>query len=189
MNTYKVVLIGDGGVGKTTLVHRHLTGDFEKKYVATLGVEVHPLVFETNHGPVCLNIWDCAGQEKFGGLRDGYYIQADACIVMFDATSKTTFKNVSKWILDVIRVVGPDIPIILCGSKVDVECRRVSAGEISEFLEQIKMFLPQLKYYDISSKSNYNFDKPFLEISKQLMGKEDLSFTESPEPMGFVFAI
>ena len=60
---------------QTTFVKRHLTGEFEKKYVATLGVEVHPLVFHTNRGALRFNVWDTAGQEKFGGLRDGYYIQ------------------------------------------------------------------------------------------------------------------
>jgi GTP-binding nuclear protein Ran len=69
---YKLVLVGDGGVGKTTFVKRHLTGEFEKKYIATLGVEVHPMTFYTNHGPIRLNVWDTAGQEKLGGLRDGY---------------------------------------------------------------------------------------------------------------------
>jgi len=72
---FKLILVGDGGVGKTTFVKRHLTGEFEKKYVATLGVEVHPLGFHTNRGPIKFNVWDTAGQEKFGGLRDGYYIQ------------------------------------------------------------------------------------------------------------------
>lgn len=61
--------------GKTTFVKRHLTGEFEKKYVATLGVEVHPIQFCTNRGSIRFNVWDTAGQEKFGGLRDGYYIQ------------------------------------------------------------------------------------------------------------------
>jgi GTP-binding nuclear protein Ran len=67
-----MILVGDGGVGKTTFVRRHLTGEFEKRYVATLGVEVHPLKFFTNLGPIQFNVWDTAGQEKFGGLRDGY---------------------------------------------------------------------------------------------------------------------
>ena len=70
---FKLVLVDDGGTGKTTFVKHHLTGEFEK-YVATLGVEVHPLVFHTNRGPIKFNVWDTAGQEKFGGLRDGYYI-------------------------------------------------------------------------------------------------------------------
>jgi small GTP-binding protein len=56
-------LVGDGGVGKTTFVKRHLTGEFEKKYVATLGVEVHPLLFHTNRGAMKFNVWDTAGQE------------------------------------------------------------------------------------------------------------------------------
>jgi len=87
-----LILVGDGGVGKTTFVKRHLTGEFEKKYVATLGVEVHPLLFHTNRGPIRFNVWDTAGQEKFGGLRDGYYIQGQCAIIMFDVTSRITYK-------------------------------------------------------------------------------------------------
>lgn len=70
--TFKVVLVGDGGVGKTTFVKRHISGEFEKRYIATMGVEVHPLKFFTNFGPIVMNVWDTAGQEKLGGLRDGY---------------------------------------------------------------------------------------------------------------------
>jgi len=57
---------------------------------ATLGVEVHPLLFHTNRGPIRFNVWDTAGQEKFGGLRDGYYIQGQCAIIMFDVTSRIT---------------------------------------------------------------------------------------------------
>jgi hypothetical protein len=60
--TFKLILVGDGGVGKTTFVKRHLTGEFEKKYIATLGVEVHPLVFTTTCGPIRFNVWDTAGE-------------------------------------------------------------------------------------------------------------------------------
>jgi len=73
---FKCLLVGDGSTGKTTFVKRHLTGEFEKKYVATVGCEVHPLEFTTSHGSLVFNTWDTAGQEKFGGLRDGYFIGA-----------------------------------------------------------------------------------------------------------------
>ncbi|KAM2217731.1 hypothetical protein EV1_016937 [Malus domestica] len=70
--SFKLVIVGDGGTGKTTFVKRHLTGEFEKKYEPTIGVEVHPLDFFTNFGKIRFYCWDTAGQEKFGGLRDGY---------------------------------------------------------------------------------------------------------------------
>lgn len=118
-----------------------MTGEFEKKYigailfvtpaiftflmqsVATLGVEVHPLSFSTNFGTICFNVWDTAGQEKFGGLRDGYYIQGQCGIIMFDVTSRITYKNVPNWHRDLERVCE-NIPIVLCGNKVDVKVRR-----------------------------------------------------------------
>lgn len=127
--TFKCVLVGDGGTGKTTFVKRHMTGEFEKRYVATLGVEVHPLVFHTNRGPIRFNVWDTAGQEKFGGLRDGYYIQGQCAIVMFDVTSRVTYKNVPNWHRDLIRVCE-NIPIVLCGNKVDIKDRKVKAKSI-----------------------------------------------------------
>lgn len=63
--TFKCVLVGDGGTGKTTFVKRHMTGEFEKRYVATLGVEVHPLVFHTNRGPIRFNVWDTGMYRNF----------------------------------------------------------------------------------------------------------------------------
>ncbi|RZC91991.1 hypothetical protein C5167_027880, partial [Papaver somniferum] len=69
---FKLLIAGDGGTGKTTFVKRHLTGEFEKNYEPTIGVEVHPLDFTTKNGVIRFYCWDIAGQEKSGGLRDGY---------------------------------------------------------------------------------------------------------------------
>ncbi|KAJ1550469.1 GTP-binding nuclear protein gsp1/Ran, partial [Nowakowskiella sp. JEL0078] len=164
---------GDGGTGKTTFVKRHLTGEFEKRYVATLGVEVHPLNFHTNYGEICFNTWDTAGQEKFGGLRDGYYIQGQCAIIMFDVTARVTYKNVPNWHRDLIRVCE-NIPIVLCGNKVDIKERKVKAKSITFHRKK------NLQYYDISAKSNYNFEKPFLWLARKLAGKTDLDFVAPP---------
>jgi len=170
---FKLILVGDGGVGKTTFVKRHLTGEFEKKYVATLGVEVHPLLFHTNRGPIKFNVWDTAGQEKFGGLRDGYYIQGQCAIIMFDVTSRITYKNVPNWHRDLTRVCE-NIPIVLTGNKVEIKDRKVKAKQITFHRKK------NLQYYDISAKSNYNFEKPFLWLARKLSGVNSLQLVESP---------
>lgn len=170
---FKLVLVGDGGTGKTTFVKRHLTGEFEKKYIATLGVEIHPLKFYTNFGIILFNCWDTAGQEKFGGLRDGYYIQGQCAIIMFDVTSRITYKNVPSWHKDLVRVCE-NIPIVLCGNKVDVKERKVKAKSITFHRKK------NLQYYDISAKSNYNFEKPFLWLARKLCGEAELEFVEMP---------
>ncbi|KAK6520293.1 GTP-binding nuclear protein gsp1/Ran [Arthrobotrys conoides] len=167
--TFKLVLVGDGGTGKTTFVKRHLTGEFEKKYIATLGVEVHPLGFSTNFGQIQFDVWDTAGQEKFGGLRDGYYINGQCGIIMFDVTSRITYKNVPNWHRDLVRVCE-NIPIVLCGNKVDVKERKVKAKTITFHRKK------NLQYYDISAKSNYNFEKPFLWLARKLSGESNLEF-------------
>jgi GTP-binding nuclear protein Ran len=177
---FKLLLVGDGGVGKTTLVKRHLTGEFEKKYIPTLGVEVHPLRFNTNCGPLTFNVWDTAGQEKFSGLRDGYYIQGQGAIIMFDVTSRITYKNVPNWYRDIIRVCE-NIPIVLVGNKVDVKDRQVKARNVTFHRKK------NLQYYELSARRNYNFHLPFKWLAKRLTNQPSLEFigdyAKAPEEM------
>ncbi|KAI4344086.1 hypothetical protein L6164_011357 [Bauhinia variegata] len=171
--SFKLVIVGDGGTGKTTFVKRHLTGEFEKKYEPTIGVEVHPLDFNTNCGRVRFYCWDTAGQEKFGGLRDGYYIHGQCAIIMFDVTARLTYKNVPTWHRDLCRVCE-NIPIVLCGNKVDVKNRLVKAKQVTFHRKK------NLQYYEISAKSNYNFEKPFLYLARKLAGDPGIHFVEMP---------
>jgi len=172
-NSWKVVLVGDGGVGKTTFLKRHRTGEFEKKYVPTLGVEVNPLLFYTNLGVVQFKCWDCAGQEKFGGLRDGYYIGADAAIIFFAVDSRISYKNVPNWYNDLRRICA-EIPIVLVGNKVEVPQRTVAAKNIT-FHRKVN-----LQYYDVSARSNYNYEKPFSWLLQQLLHRTDVQFVAAP---------
>jgi len=118
-------------------------------------------------------LYASAGQEKFGGLRDGYYIQGQCAIIMFDVTSRITYKNVPNWHRDLVRVCE-NIPIVLCGNKVDIKERKVKAKAITFHRKK------NLQYYDISAKSNYNFEKPFLWLARKLVGNPSLEFVAAP---------
>lgn len=149
---------------------RHYYGSFEKRYIPTIGVEVRRLKFDTNYGVWVLNCWDTAGQEKFGGLREGYYIDGDAAIIMFDVTARVTYRNVPTWHKDLTRVCSNNIPIVLCGNKVDVKDRQVKPREITFHRRN------QIQYYDISAKCNFNYELPFLYLIRRLIDRGDCEF-------------
>uniref|UniRef100_A0A2K6GVW2 GTP-binding nuclear protein Ran n=1 Tax=Propithecus coquereli TaxID=379532 RepID=A0A2K6GVW2_PROCO len=158
---FKLVLVGDGDTGKTTFMKRHLTGEFEKRYV------VHPLMFQTNRWPIMFNVWDTAGHGKFGGLGDCYYIEAQCAIIMFDVTSRVTYKNVLNWHRDLVRVCE-NILIVLCGNKMDIKYRKVKAKSI------VRHRSKNFQYHNISAKSNYSFVKPFLWLPRKLIGDSNV---------------
>lgn len=92
---------------------------------------------------------------------------------MFDLTSRITYKNVPNWHRDLVRVCE-NIPIVLCGNKVDIKERKVKPKNIDFHRKK------SLQYYDISAKSNYNFEKPFLWLARKLVGNPSLEFVASP---------
>lgn len=92
---------------------------------------------------------------------------------MFDVTSRMTYKNVPQWHRDLVRVCE-NIPIVLCGNKVDIKDRKVKAKSITFHRKK------SLQYYELSAKSNYNFEKPFLWIARKLIANQNLVFVESP---------
>lgn len=148
----KLVLVGDGGVGKSTYAKAVLGHGFEPKYVPTLGVEGFPMWTQNTKK---FTLWDTAGQEKFGGLRDGYYIGAEYVVVMFDLTNPLSFRNAEKWAAGV-RAVVPDATIVLVGNKCDCK-RKVSREAIDN-----RDWLVGAPYYEISVKSGVGLEVPLL---------------------------
>ncbi|KAH0660842.1 hypothetical protein KY289_029590 [Solanum tuberosum] len=171
---FKLVIVGDGGTGKTTFLKRHLNGEFDRKYEPTISVEVHPLDFFTNYGKIRFNCWDTVGQENFGGVRDNYYIHGQCAIIMFDFTVRLSYMNVPTWHRDLFRFCE-NVPFVLCGNKIDIKHKQVKAKEIN-FYRRKKNW----PYYEISAKSNYNLELPFLFLARKLVGDDNLHFVESP---------
>lgn len=160
---FKIVIVGNGGVGKSTW-RKSLSGEkFDAKYVPTLGAELFPIVRNTNYGPITFNLWDTAGQEKYGGLRDGYYVGANGAIVMFDVSSSVTRNTVPTYVRDLRRVLTSNQPIMGVANKTDVETRKVK--EEDGFLE-------------MSVRGGYNCDLPLLYLARAISDHGDLEFTE-----------
>lgn len=121
----KVVIAGDGTVGKTSLVRRYCEGKFQSARVATIGVDFYTqrvrLSPGSDHGSVVkLSIWDMAGQERFGIVRTGFYRGSRAAALVYDVSNLASLGNLKRWRDEVLESV-PDLPFVVVGNKVDLE--------------------------------------------------------------------
>ena len=173
MSRFKIVLSGDGGVGKSAFVALHVADTFRAAYVPTIGVDVHSVTVNTSYGQIVFDLWDTAGQEKFSGMRDGYYIGAHAAIVMFDVGSLLSRKNIKTWIQLYTKIV-PNTPVFVCGSKIDIVMNRVVSS--SSIIHTLQARGIDSAYGEISTKNNHNCRSPFLWLARKLTGNDDLVF-------------
>ena len=158
----KILIVGDAGVGKSVLYKKHKTGSFEPRYIATMGLEINPLFF--NNEPSTTMIWEVGRNMKHNIHMWGPDLEnsftpvfrtainnVDIVIIMFDVTVTSTYDHVKDW-YNMIKKECGDIPVVICGNKVDCT-RKVLPTDIT-FHKQHK-----LKYYDISTKTGFNCDK------------------------------
>jgi len=119
---FKVVIVGDGTVGKTTLIRRFCEGKFHASRIATIGVDFYTQRVELPSKLVKLSIWDMAGQERFEVVRSGFYRGSRAAALVYDVTSPISLRNLKRWREEVLRAVGNQ-PLLVVGNKVDLERR------------------------------------------------------------------
>lgn len=119
----KVVIAGDGNVGKTSLIRRYCEGKFEASRVATIGVDFQTQTVPLPGGPVRLSIWDMAGQDQFEVVRLGFYRGSRAAALVHDVTESGSLKHLRRWRDEILNVV-PDQAFIVVGNKIDLEGER-----------------------------------------------------------------
>lgn len=129
----KVVIAGDGTVGKTSLVRRYCEGKFEMTRVATIGVDFQTKLVELPEQTVKLSIWDMAGQDRFQVIRSGFYRGSRAAALVFDVTVPDTFANLARWREEILEAVSEQ-PFLVVGNKIDLE--RVQARDQAEAFAQ-----------------------------------------------------
>ena len=171
---FKVCIFGDGGVGKTTLVNRYMTGVFKGDSTMTIGVDFHVKKLEIDGLNVSLQIWDFAGEDRFRFLLPSYVIGASGGIFMYDITRYSSLKNFDDW-LDIFKraYTGKErqIPIIMVGGKLDLQYKRaVSSNDAFELAKKKNLY----GFVECSAKNGENIDDIFIEICRLMMRRSGL---------------
>jgi small GTP-binding protein len=135
MLVLKVVVAGDGAVGKTSLIRRYCEGKFDHARVATIGVDFQTQVVDLPERTVKLSIWDMAGQERFAVVRAGFYRGSRAAALVYDVTEPQTLADLTRWREEVLSAVQEQ-PFLVIGNKIDLE-RAISTEEGAAFAESI----------------------------------------------------
>ncbi len=165
---FKVVLVGDAEVGKTSLTTRFAYGTFTDGYISTLGVDFIVKSIPIDNYIIKLQAWDTAGQERYSGVRPIYYRGAKGALLVFDITMRQSFVNVEKWFNQIRKYSGADVPIVLVGNKLDLsESRVVSTDEVRVYSAQKEMI-----YFETSAKTDYAVTDVFKNLAELILASE-----------------
>ena len=166
--TFKITVIGDGAVGKTSLIKKYTKGDFQEDYIQTIGAQFSKYTEEIDGDPCKLFFWDIAGQDSFHFLRPAFYKGTVAAIIVFSLEEnnlgKESLKNVTSWHNEINKFCG-DIPIVLFGNKVDLVDQNTLDDEKALNLAEKSDFLG---YYRTSAKTGQGVHTAFQAIIKEL---------------------
>ena len=164
---FKLVLIGDSGVGKTNILSRYINNEFSYSSKSTVGVEFGSKIIKTNDKLIKIQIWDTAGQERYKSITSAYYKGAKGAFVVYDITRRDTFMNVDKWIGELKSTGNEDVFILLIGNKSDLEQeRQVSTEEVTKKAEQLKIAFCETSALE-GKNIEYAFQTVVEEVSKK----------------------
>eukprot|EP01112_Ceratiomyxa_fruticulosa_P005945 TRINITY_DN1674_c0_g2_i3.p1 TRINITY_DN1674_c0_g2~~TRINITY_DN1674_c0_g2_i3.p1 ORF type:complete len:206 (-),score=35.47 TRINITY_DN1674_c0_g2_i3:1178-1795(-) len=178
----KVILLGDPGVGKTSLLDRFVNRKFSATYKATIGADFVTKEVEVDGKFITLQIWDTAGQERFQALGNQFYRGADCCILVYDVTIPKTFEDVETWRNEFLvqsQILDPDsFPFVLIGNKIDQENERaVSSQAVKRYCQSNG----KIQHLETSAKEAVNVEKAFQTAAKNAM--------EASQPQAQVYSI
>jgi small GTP-binding protein len=164
-HVFKVVFIGDPGVGKTSIVAKHVSSAFKENYIPTLGTNISSKNYNIAGNPVSLMIWDIAGQEVFKTIIQKYFEGTNAAFIVYDVTRPETYHSIAVWYQEMMRFVPKTTPVVVIGNKTDLT-RRVDKKEGEKVANQLGA-----DYIETSAKDGTNVDQAFDGIAKKLLSE------------------
>ena len=165
---FKILLLGDSGVGKSSIILRYIENNFSQNLMNSIGVDFKLKNIEVKGKKVKLQVWDTAGQERFRTITTSYYKGAQAIIVVFDITDRDSFEHVKNWMADVDKFAKDGVLRILSGNKCDLEHqRKVSKDEGKELASKYG-----INYIETSAKETTNIDELFVSTTETFINRQ-----------------
>jgi len=158
----KILIVGDSGVGKTSILLRFTEGTFSDSYTTTIGVDFKHVYIDVDGEKIKLMLWDTAGQERFKTITQSYYRGSRGVIVVFDLTNEASFSSVGYWLTDIMRIGSKEITVMVVGNKCDRQSDRVISEERARaYCEENKV-----AYYEVSAKEFSGIIVCFKQLAK-----------------------
>lgn len=181
---FKVILVGETGVGKSSILLRACEDVFQSSYLATIGVDFKIKTIEIDGKTIKIQIWDTAGQERFRTITHSYYRGTECAVIVIDLTDEFSLEEANRVYNDLVRLGSPKMKIFLVGNKCDLSAKiKLTEDDIKCFMESKNI----IKYIETSAKDDRNIDLLFHDISvesiKNIREKEPKIHFELEEPL------
>jgi Ras-related protein Rab-10 len=171
---FKLLLIGDSGVGKTNILLRFSEDAFNSNSIATIGIDFKIKTIELRGKKIKLQIWDTAGQEQFLAITTSYYRAAMGIMLVYDITNASSFDNIAKWLRNIDEHADEDVERMILGNKADMEDKREVSKEQGEGIAREH----NITFLETSSKTNINIEKAFIELAEAILDKSNVQETK-----------
>ena len=179
---FKLLLIGDSGVGKSCLLLRFADDTYTETYISTIGVDFKIRTIEIAGKSVKLQIWDTAGQERFRTITSSYYRGAHGIIVVYDVTDKASFSNVKQWLQEIDRYACENVNKLLIGNKCDLTTKKVvDYNTAKEFADGLG-----IPFLETSAKNATNVEQSFVCMATEIQRRVSSGPTSNDKQMGTI---
>ena len=172
---FKIILVGDSGVGKTNMLSRFIKNEYDDNRKPTVGVEFGSKNFPIDGYLVKAQIWDTAGEERYRSITSAYYKGAKGCLLVYSAIDQKSFNNIDKWIEQLKGNADEDISIILVGNKIDLE--DFIEVKTEEGMEKAKKL--NIPFIETSACTNINIEKVFQQLIEEVYKKNNKIFRKN----------